>query len=82
MQDKSVDQESAEEAEPQSLRRRKLFLVAKEIGLTRDERIELAQYLLRRDITSWKQLDEEQVLRLLDAIEGYSLIRQLEQLRG
>lgn len=50
---------------------------AKALGLTRDERIDLAQYLLRRDITSWTQLDEDQVLRLLDAIEGFELIVHL-----
>lgn len=60
--------------EPQSPARRKLFQRAKELGFTPVERIDLAQYLLRRDITSWKQLDEEQVRRLLDAFEGFELI--------
>jgi hypothetical protein len=59
---------------PQS---RKLHLRAKEIGLTRDERIDLTQFLLRRDVTSWKQLDDDQVLRLLDCLEGYQLIEAL-----
>lgn len=63
--------------EPQTDRRRKLFLLADEVGLSRDDRIELAQYLLRRDITSWKQLDEAQVCRLLDALEGHQLISEL-----
>jgi len=62
---------------PQSLRRRKLMATASEIGLTRDERIDLASYLLRRDITSWKQLDEDQVCRLLDALEGFELVVEL-----
>jgi len=55
-------------------RRRKLFHLADEIGLTRDERIELAQFLLRRDITSWSQLDAEQVDRMLDCAEGFLLV--------
>ena len=50
---------------------------AKEIGLTDDERHALAEYLLRRDITSWTQLDEAQVSRLLDAFEGFELIVEL-----
>lgn len=67
---------------PQSPRQRKLFLLLKnEIGLTDDERIELAQFLLRRDVTSYKQLDDEQVGRLLDAAEGYQLITALKEMR-
>lgn len=67
--------------EPQSDRRRKLFLLAAEIGLSRGERIELSQYILRRDITSWKQLDETQVCRMLDALEGHQLIVELVRQR-
>jgi hypothetical protein len=61
---------------------RKLFLMADRIGLTREERVELAQYLLRRDITSWANLDPEHVLRLADALEGYELISVLLDLRA
>lgn len=46
-------------------------------GMTRDERISLAQMVLRRDITSWTQLDEEQMGRMLDCLEGYGLITHL-----
>ncbi|MBT8241664.1 MAG: hypothetical protein KJN63_10595 [Acidimicrobiia bacterium] len=67
---------------PQSPRRRKLHLLATEIGMTRDERIDLACYLLRRDITTWKTLDEDQVCRLLDAIEGWALIEEMIRQRG
>jgi hypothetical protein len=66
---------------PQSPRRKKLFAVADSIGLRRDERIELAQYLLRRDVESWGQLTEEQVARMLDALEGYELVTALLELR-
>lgn len=54
---------------------------AKEIGLTRDERIDLSCYLLRRDITTWKTLDEDQICRLLDALEGWCLIEELVRQR-
>lgn len=50
---------------------------AKEIGLTREERIELAEYLLRRDITTWSTLDDDQVSRLLDAFDGFHLIVEM-----
>lgn len=66
---------------PQTLQLRKLFLLADEIGLTRTERIELSCYLLRRDITTWKQLDDAQVCRMLDALEGWQLIQALNAQR-
>lgn len=65
----------------QTLRRKKMYAVAKEIGLSRGERIELAQYLLRRDISSWSDLDEDQVCRILDAMEGWLLIETLNAMR-
>lgn len=58
-------------------RRRKLFSVCQALELTKDERIELACYLLRRDIQSYADLSDEQVLRLLDAFEGHHLINEL-----
>lgn len=61
--------------------RRKLWVLASELELSRDDRLELASYLLRRDILSWKHLEPEQIARLLDALEGYSLIKSLLQMR-
>lgn len=54
-------------------RRRKLMKMSREQEMTRDERMEFASYLLRRDITTWKTLDDGQVWRLLDALEGHEL---------
>ena len=62
-------------------RKRKLFLYADEYGLSRDERLELSCFLLRRDITSWSQLNDHQVCRLLDAFEGCGLILSLISMR-
>jgi hypothetical protein len=62
-----------DEGGPQSPQRKKLYLLADEIGLTREERIEWASFAMRRDLTSWKQLDEDQVLRMLDQLEGFQL---------
>ena len=45
--------------------------------LTREERISLTQMVLRRDITSWKDLDEDQLGRMLDCLEGFGLISHL-----
>lgn len=58
-------------------RRKKLFLYAKRIGLSRQDRIDLGEYVLRTDVSSWKDLDDEQVKRLLDALEGYLLVSYL-----
>jgi hypothetical protein len=63
-------------------RRRKLMKVVRELGLTREERMEFASYFLRRDITTWKTLTDQQRWRLLDAIEGYDLLLQMQQDRG
>lgn len=68
---------ATENAEPQSDKRKRLMATAKEYGLTREDRLALSEYLLRRDITSWTQLSESQVDRLLDAFEGFHLIGQL-----
>lgn len=65
----------------QSPQMKKLFLLAREVGLNRDERIELSCYILRRDVRSWKDLDEVQVRRMLDALEGAQLVRSLFDLR-
>lgn len=55
--------------------------VSREQGMTRDERLELASYILRRDITTWKTLSDEQVWRLLDALEGHELRSQQDAMR-
>lgn len=62
-------------------RRRKLWLLAKETGLTTEERMEWSTYLLRRDITSWVGLTDDQVLRLLDGLESFQLLTGLLAMR-
>ena len=67
----------AEETGRLTARRRKLFVLADKIGLTREERIEISEAMLWRDIVSWKELDDDQVSRMLDALEGYVLVSYL-----
>lgn len=62
-------------------RRRKMFALAKEITLTREERLQFSEMLLRRDTTTWKDLTDDDRRRLLDALEGYMLIDVLLSLR-
>jgi len=61
-------------------RRRKARLYAQSWGLTRDDRISLAETLLWRDVDSWKSLTDAEVSRLLDALEGAALIQHLVRL--
>lgn len=62
-------------------RRRKLFVLADHLELSKDERIELSQVILRRDIVSWKGLDEEMINRMLDALEGAEKYREIVRQR-
>jgi len=45
--------------------------------LAREERISLTQMVLRRDVSSWKDLDDDQLGRMLDCLEGFGLISHL-----
>jgi hypothetical protein len=62
-------------------RRRKMFVLAGEIGLSDDDRIEFARALLWRDVTLWSQLDDAQVSRILDGLEGARLVIELYRQR-
>lgn len=72
----------AQSEEAPSKRRRKLAMKARELGLTDDERMQLASYLLRRDVTTWSTLDDGQVSRLLDVFEGFELLTELARQRA
>jgi hypothetical protein len=63
-----------EDTEGPEARRRKLYMTARDIGLSRDQRLELAEYVLRRDIATWKNLSDEQVTVLLNGLECYLLV--------
>lgn len=58
-------------------KRTKALDYARRYGLTREDRISLAETLLWRDVDSWKSLTEDELVRLLDALEGYALITHL-----
>jgi hypothetical protein len=54
-----------------------LFALADEVGLTRQERLEVSEMLLGRDITTWKYLSGHEAYRLIDAMNGYAYINHL-----
>lgn len=61
--------------------RRKMYAVARELTLSRDERIELSRLVLRREIMSWKELDPQQINRMLDALEGATALLEIARQR-
>lgn len=69
---------------PQSVIVRKAFTLAKQIGIDVDDRIDLTHMLIPgNDITSWKDLTDEDAMRLCDAMEGFLLLTfLLAQRRG
>lgn len=56
------------ETEPQSDRRKMAYALAKQLGLSREERHELAEFILKRDVRSWNELSDSQMERLADGL--------------
>lgn len=61
---------------------RHLRASADRAGLSREERIELAEMMLKRDIVSWSSLTRDEQRRMLDACEGWRYISALHLLRS
>lgn len=60
----------------------KAMSYARRYNLTREDRLQLAEVLLWRDVASWKTLSEPELCRVLDALEGYALITHLRWSKG
>ena len=56
---------------------RKALSKAKEYQLTREDRLGLASMLVCRDVESWKTLTEAELVRVLDAFDGFFYIATL-----
>lgn len=54
--------------------RKRLFACAGELGFDRQERIDLAQVILGRELTSWSHVTDEEADRLVDCFDGYDKI--------
>jgi hypothetical protein len=65
----------------QTPRQRKLFVLARELNLTEDERHEFAGEILQRDVTSWADLSDEDVERVLDGLHGAQAFIELMRQR-
>jgi hypothetical protein len=56
---------------------RKTFAICSELGLDRDDRLELAAVVLNRAVGSWSDLDDADEVRLLDAVSGFVYVHYL-----
>jgi hypothetical protein len=63
-------------------RRRKMFVYRDAFGFDNDTLRDLAETILRRDVASLRDLDDAQVGRMLDALEGATLVVHLLGERG
>lgn len=56
-------------------------MLAKQLRMSRQDRLQFAEVILWRDVPSWAKLDDDEIQRLLDAFEGYALVQaHLDQL--
>jgi hypothetical protein len=60
---------------------RRLWGLASSIGLTRDERIDFAEMVLKRDVGSWTTLNVDEMRKLGDYLHGFELVFALLRLR-
>lgn len=56
---------------------RLLFQLCDEAGLDRQDRLDLAEIMLNRDVPTFTDLSEDEVGRLLDALRGWAYICHL-----
>lgn len=60
-----------------SVQFKRAMALAGKFELTRDDRIDLAEMLLKRDIDSWARLTESELVRLIDALQGTEYVLHL-----
>lgn len=63
--------------EPSDPMRKAMHALARELELTRADRLDLAEMVLERDIESWGELSWDDAIKLLTAMNGYIYIRHL-----
>lgn len=60
----------------------RLQILAKQCGLSRAERLELAEVILRRDVTTWADFTQREALTMTAALEGFGFIAHLQAEQG
>lgn len=61
--------------------KRRAFAGARRAGLNRSERLEIAEMLLKRDVTSFDALEIDELRRMCDAFEGHWFVSVLLEQR-
>jgi hypothetical protein len=67
--------------EPTDRMRKAMFALAREIELTRQDRLDLAELVLERDVETWGDLSFDEASKLLTAMNGYLWVRHLRTRR-
>lgn len=67
---------------PSQAMMRRLQVMAGQCALTRDDRLELAEVLLRRDVTTWNDLSADEARLLGAAMEGFAYICHIQAREG
>lgn len=80
--DQLLDTARRDGGKPTSQMMKRLMVLARQCALTREDRIELAEVLLRRDITSWNDLTNEEARALGFAMEGFAYICHVQAREG
>lgn len=52
-------------------------MLFKQLGLSREERLEFVSTLLWRDVETMAGMDDADIRRVLDALEGYAMLHHL-----
>lgn len=75
---------AAADKPPAQRMRERVFIIAKEFRLTRGQRLEVAAYVLDREVESFAHLGVADLSRLVDAFEGarYVAMLKIEQRSG
>lgn len=61
----------------QSPRMKKMFVLARELRMDDEERLDFAGEILQRDVESWSDLEPQDVERVLDALHGVQAFQAL-----
>jgi len=67
---------------PTAAQQKRLLALCTQVGLDREERIAVAEALLRRDVQTYRGLSRREVERLCDALEGWHLVEELLRQRA
>lgn len=80
--DGMLDSARRDSGRPTANMMKRLQALANSCAMSRDDRLELAEVLLRRDITSWNDLTNREAQLLAAGMEGFAYICHLQAREG